>query len=52
MIAAATHSLAGHPDRARDWATNVRERNPLLFWKGLSLILAVIVVVLLYSKYG
>ncbi|HZO46692.1 MAG TPA: bifunctional protein-serine/threonine kinase/phosphatase [Xanthobacteraceae bacterium] len=28
------------------------ERNPLLFWKGLSLILAVIVVVLLYSKYG
>ncbi|HXW11035.1 MAG TPA: winged helix-turn-helix domain-containing protein, partial [Steroidobacteraceae bacterium] len=30
MIAAASHSLAGHPDRARDWATNVRERNPVL----------------------
>jgi hypothetical protein len=30
MIAAASHALAGHPDRAREWATNVRERNPVL----------------------
>jgi TolB-like protein len=30
MIAAACHSLAGHAERARDWAANVHERNPVL----------------------
>jgi serine/threonine protein kinase len=43
-----------HPNKDHLGAspTPLIERNPLLFWKGLSLILAVIVVVLLYSKYG
>jgi serine/threonine protein phosphatase PrpC/predicted Ser/Thr protein kinase len=43
-----------HPNKSSLGAspTPLIERNPLLFWKGLSLILAVIVVVLLYSKYG
>ena len=43
-----------HPNKSHLGAspTPLIERNPLLFWKGLSLILAVIVVVLLYSKYG
>jgi TolB-like protein len=30
MIAAASHALAGHANRAADWATNVRERSPQL----------------------
>ena len=30
MIAAASHELAGHPGRAREWAANVRGRNPVL----------------------
>jgi serine/threonine protein kinase len=41
-----------HPNESGASPTPLIERNPLLFWKGLSLILAVIVVVLLYSKYG
>ena len=32
--------------------TPLIDRNPLLFWKSLSLILAGIVVALLFSKYG
>ena len=30
MIAAAAHALAGHDARAREWARNVRQRNPRL----------------------
>jgi serine/threonine protein phosphatase PrpC/predicted Ser/Thr protein kinase len=43
-----------HPNRSHLGSSPAPliERNPLLFWKGLSLILAGIVLVLLYSKYG
>jgi hypothetical protein len=30
MIAAAAHALAGHDAQAREWARNVRQRNPRL----------------------
>jgi hypothetical protein len=43
-----------HPNRsyAGSSSTPLIERNPLLFWKSLTLILAGIVLLLLFSKYG
>jgi serine/threonine protein phosphatase PrpC len=33
-------------------STPLIERNPLLFWKALSLVLALVILLLLYGKYG
>jgi serine/threonine protein phosphatase PrpC/predicted Ser/Thr protein kinase len=41
-----------HPNKDHGRPVPLIERNPLLFWKGLSLILGIVVLILLFILYG
>jgi serine/threonine protein phosphatase PrpC len=41
-----------HPNHLGTASTPLIERNPLLFWKALSFVLTLVILLLLYSKYG